>query len=271
MALGLIEQAGFHHEKVLRLREEIYTPPHPKLAEALYYSSIVAGASGDAVRRLELLQRAITMQRERNEGNNFPFMIQELTNILLRFDEIDEAEALNNEAIAYVSEVFVDGHDGFRYRKPLQIALFEERSKILLASGDIAGAQMWLQRADSILIKLDPGSQSYRNWQSLQCTHGRLFSRQGRYAEAEEALLICRGEEISGNGSHFRSRPDGFVPIMRENLPVSRTGRSAVDLVELYEAWGKPANAVPYRDEATRYERDLRAERVERVEYLGGS
>ena len=81
-ALGLEEEAFRHHQQVLAIREQLYSPPHPKLSEALYYASL------GSAKRFELLQRAIDMQRAQNEGNNFPFMIQELTHMLISYQDI---------------------------------------------------------------------------------------------------------------------------------------------------------------------------------------
>ncbi|MFV1980238.1 MAG: serine/threonine protein kinase, partial [Rhodothermia bacterium] len=192
MALRLFDEAGRHHMRVLEIREQIYAPPHPKLAEAIYYASIVSGAAGDMTLRIERLRQAIAMQRARNEGNNFPFMIQELTNILINYGEFDEAEHLNDEAIAFATETFVPGHDGYRYRNRVLLSLYRERSAIKSSTGRLEEAERWLVRSDSILAEVEAGPATVTTRQTHQCAWGRLFLRQARYSESESALLTCR-------------------------------------------------------------------------------
>ena len=120
-ALGLWDETTRHRRNVLTLRESLYTPPHPKIAEALYYIATIPG--GDEIDQIRMLERAVAMQRARDEGNNFPFMLTELASRYLKMGYAARADSLEREAIAYVERVFVAGHDGFRYRDPMQLPI----------------------------------------------------------------------------------------------------------------------------------------------------
>ncbi|HYG68521.1 MAG TPA: hypothetical protein VD838_12700, partial [Anaeromyxobacteraceae bacterium] len=102
-ALGLEAEGRRHHQTVLALRDSLYDPPHPALAEALFYASV---RHPDLAARVRLLRRAITMQRARPEGNNFPFMVESLADLALDAGRVVEADALVSEGVAFVETRF---------------------------------------------------------------------------------------------------------------------------------------------------------------------
>ncbi|MEM1115266.1 MAG: serine/threonine-protein kinase [Bacteroidota bacterium] len=239
LALGLGSEAALHHGRVLALRESLYTPPHPKLAEALYYAYPFAESPAEQGR---LLRQAVEMQRARNEGNNFPFMAQDLADRHLWAGRPAEAAPLLREAFAFVSDRFVPGHDGEPYRLPVQAGLASSLVRAHLDLDDLASATRWLEAADSLVARLPPEAASRAAWQVLACTRGRLLRMQSRYPEAERALLGCAGE----------GPPRGLASPF-PGLPASAPPRVRHELVALYDAWSRPEVAAPHREAAARF------------------
>lgn len=204
--------------------------------------------------RFDRLQRAVKMQRARNEGNNLPFMIQELASLFLSFEETDAADSLNKEAIDFVSGVFVEGHSGHRNRDPLRMSLFLQRAQIKLTQGAIEEAERWMVDADSLLRSFAPPAAALDQWQSHQCAWGQLYLRQGRYVDSERALLSCRGTNLAeGTVAPIRGPENDDVPL-RTETPAARTGQAALDLVRLYEGWGRRSEAERHRGEARQFQ-----------------
>ena len=256
-ALGLSEEAVHHHRQVLALREQLYRPPHPKLAEALYYASLQAPSNMDMIMRIERLRQAIAMQRVRNEGNNFPFMIIDLVAVLIPLQEIEEADSLNKEALDFVEAVFIPGHDGYRYRDMTRMGSFRQRAQLKVRNGEIDEAEGWMIRSDSLFQRMGEGIPAFLRWRLQHCTWGRLFFRQGRYGEAEKSLLTCRGEDAPRGQTPPFPKPENYDSFPRGAPTPDQSGQAALDLIHLYEAWGRPADADPYREEARRYHQRL--------------
>ncbi|GAB5537080.1 MAG: hypothetical protein Rubg2KO_33290 [Rubricoccaceae bacterium] len=252
LSLGLATEAGFHHERVLALRESLYTPPHPKLAEALYYAYPFGDTTAEQLQRL---RRAVEMQRQRNEGNNFPFMVQDLGGQYQRGGRPAEAAPLFQEAFTFVTDRFVPGHEGEGYRHPILMSLSIALAETHLDLGDIDTATRWLAVSDSVLARLPREASSLSFWRTQMCTRGTLFRLQDRQLEAERALRSCLGE----------GPPTGIAPPFPGSLAV-RPGHvqlASYELVRFYESLGRPDAAAPYRDAAARHEANLEAWRAE--------
>lgn len=246
-ALELGPESGLHHRRVLEIREQLYTPPHPKLAEALYYAALLSATDGDRVLRMERLRQAIDMQRVRNEGNNFPFMIQELTHLLLFYQEFEEADALNQEALDFVHEVFVAGHDGHRYRDAVRMIFYRQRAEIFLGKGAEQEAERWIMRSDSLMQHFEDAGAALGVWQSNHCIWGKIYLQQGHHAEAEKSLLTCLGEAAPRGWDLpvFVSEDAEFLDVK----PYPNVQRQAEEnLIMLYDTLGKPRSADPYRN-----------------------
>ncbi|HYE96353.1 MAG TPA: tetratricopeptide repeat protein, partial [Rubricoccaceae bacterium] len=247
-ALGLSGEAGRHHLRVLAIRESLYTPPHPKLAEALFYAAGYDDPN-DPRAAIRMLERAVAMQRARNEGNNFPFIIEALAKHYQQAGRYAEADALLGEALVFVRTRFVPGNDGHRYRDRLLVVLPQYQAAARMGLGDLAGAARTLATADSGLARLPRTAGHYDAWRYQTCYRGRLLRLQGHPAGAERWLLACRG--IGPPRAPSSPFPGA------EALPALRQQRfqemASADLAALYEAWGRPEAATPYRADAARH------------------
>ncbi len=248
-ALGLAPEGWRHHLRSLALRESLYTPPHPAIAEALYYVASAIGSS-NVGEHTRLLERAVAMQRARNEGNNFPFMVLDLSSNYREAGRYAEAEALSRDGIAGVPTRFVPGDDGFRYRDRILILLLQKRADALRGLGEIGVAAHQLASADAVIMRLPRLTTNSEVWQTQMCSLGTLLLQQRRYAEAEPLLLACYGEGPPRAPASPFPVPEAVRPADERGLRAT----ASAGLVALYEAWGRPAEAAPYRAEAARYQ-----------------
>ncbi|MEM6327489.1 MAG: serine/threonine-protein kinase [Bacteroidota bacterium] len=242
-ALGLPREAGRHHRATLMVRESLYTAPHPKLAEALYYGGgFTSDGRYDEIAAIRALRRATAMQRVQPEGNNFPFMTQTLAARYRTAGDPHAADSLAREGFAYATATFVEGHDGFRYRDPVRVGLAQLIANASLDRGDLAAAARWLAMGDSLLARLPRREAYHATWQAQGCARGRWQTQRREFPEAERSLLACAGERPP------RAAPSPFPrPESASVLPASRRA-----LVALYEAWGRPTEADRWRDAAQR-------------------
>ena len=245
--LGLHQEGRSHHDRVLALRESLYTPPDPRLAEALFYSASFRGMTEVAAQG-RMLERALAMQRERPEGNNFPFIVDALGSLYVMLGRDADADALSAEGIAFAQAHFVPGSDGARYRDRMVLALLTWRVEALLNLGRLGDAERQLRAADSVMAQMPPTSDAYSAWRSVACQRGHLLRLRRQFAQAEPPLLTCAGVP-----------PPRGLPSPFRRSPESATNRrhwddvAAVQLVALYDAWDRPNEAARYRANAARF------------------
>ena len=243
IALGLQDDAIRHHRRTLALRESIYVAPHPKIAEALYY---MGAAHTDSLGvSLRLMEDALAMLRVRNEGNNFPFTALDTSSRYWLFGRPEEAVAVASEGLAFAEEHFVPGTDAIRYRDAILTMLLQRRAAAFLDLGRVDQAARDLARDDSLMARLPRTAGYYSTWRSIICQKGRLLRLQGQLPEAESALLAC----IEHTSPLATVSPFPIPDSRISELPeFERVG--AVQLVALYEAMGRPADAARYRPRA---------------------
>jgi hypothetical protein len=248
-ALGLHDESRRHTLRVLAIRESLYTPPHPKLAEALFYAAPLI-RPGHVPTHVRTLERALAMLRARPGGNNFPWVIESLVAKYQQAGRYAEADALLEEGIVFVRTTFVPGHDGHRYRDRLLVLLPQYQADARLSLGDLGGAARSLATADSGFVRLPRTAAYYGMWRSQTCHRGHLLRLQGRPAESERWLLACWGTgPPRAPASPFPV--DELLPAVTER---GFREQASADLVPLYEAWSRPEAAAPYRADAARYQ-----------------
>lgn len=222
LALGEQAEARYHHREVLAIRERLYRPPHPDLAEALYYAST---AEPDLYERTRLLQRAAEMLRQRPGGNNLPFILLDLGVDYREAGHPEKAEAVYREARAYTEAHFTPESDGYRYRGAVLGLSANLLVHALLDQGEVEEAGRWVRKVPDPNLSYDEA-----------CARGRWHLARREFAEAERWLLQCGNAWTTSSG---RSRSDWLL--------------SQSSLAEVYEAWGKRAAAARYAASAAEY------------------
>jgi tetratricopeptide (TPR) repeat protein len=235
--LGLLDEAERHHRMVLTLRQSIYDEPHPKIAEAYYYLSILVGARGDVVERVRLLRKSLEMLRRNNGVINFPFIANELAKLELDFGNLDTAQALANESLAFALKHFVEDSSGFGYRQRTLYVGSWYNARIEAIRGNDEVAIEWMAQRDSVegfIKEIADGREAVLK-QMASCETGLVLLNTNRFEEAEPFLLTClSASEAQYPGHYLSSAPN-------------------VELRRLYELWDKPEKALVYEERARGY------------------
>ena len=235
-ALGDPDGGLRHALAALRIREALHAPSHPDLAEALYGLAVAHVRLGDEAAALPFYRRAVAMLRARNEGNNFPFMAQELANRLRRAGRLAEADALLREALAFAEATFRGGHPGARYRPMLRAVLHGDLSLNAYLRGDLDEAEREAGHADRAVRTLPPGV-AHARWQHVRCVAGTTAAARGRDATAD--LLACAGDPDP------RAAVSPFPPVPAgrpETVPAIHDAIAGV-----YDRLGRPSDAARSR------------------------
>ena len=247
--MGLGDEGLRHHRRVLALRESLYTAPDPRLAEAYFYVGSFLAESTPR-QSVTYLERALAMQRARPEGNNFPFIVEGLAIHYRDAGRYAEAAALYAEGIRFAETRFTPGHEGVRYRDHILAVLGNHRAHALTALGRLDAAERQLDAVDSLVARLPPADGDRAGlWHGRTCGRGRLLRDRRRFAEAEPLLRACAGDRSPRAAP---APPTGEDASEAEVL--SQRLEGSAELVALYDAWGRPGEAAPFRADGARYD-----------------
>jgi serine/threonine-protein kinase len=170
-----------------------------------------------------LLRQAIAIHR-RSVGEESPRLasaLEAFADSLRSVGRLDEAEAALTEAMAIMRLRRGDDH-------PSMAALFVTEARLLLARGRAADAETTVRKALSIRERVMPGDDP--RLALTRAVLGEALTTLTRYAEAEPLLLEAHRVYNSQSGRVMR---DARYTVAR--------------LVALYDAWGRPNRAAPYR------------------------
>jgi serine/threonine-protein kinase len=209
----------------IALLTSLYGPSHWRVGKALSHLGGIVDVEGDSVRADTIHRAAIAVLRRAYPGGS-----QELASALrnqgynlITLGEYDEAERVWREAAEMYAR---EGKETVNYANALS-----QLGHAQMRHGKYVDAERTLREVLALQApSLQPSSPiKIRTRQYL----GEALLGQGRYAEAEPLLLeIARGPESQ--------------TLMRGAVP-----QVAQDLVRLYEAEGRPAEAAKYRPTAT--------------------
>ncbi len=217
MSLGLPTESRTHHLATLSLRREIFDPPHPELAEALYYASLV---QDDLPSFIRTLREAVDMQIVVNEGNNFPFMVQSLVPWELDLGNFARADTLTRLAYEFADTHFGRDATSATYRLPAMGYLAAQRAQTLGALNRHAEANAWITRGDSLLAVMDAGESVVPTWVLIRQSEAMVMLGDDDYAEGLRrirALLDGRLGDL-GQSPILQSRDAALNPYIRERL-----------------------------------------------------
>lgn len=220
---GEPEEAESLLRQALDLARRAHGGDHPDVATAIHNLALLIRERGRLDEAEQLYREALELNR-RLLGERHPRTAGTLMNLALVLQnqrDLDGAEALLNEAVAINRETLGEVHP------TTLMALYH------LAGNHTLGERHDL--AEPILARIVAAagrSLPAGHWQTGMYLglHGKCLMRQGRYAEAEAALL--RSVEVL---------EAAFGPAH------PRTTGAIATLADLYEAWEKPEAAAQWR------------------------
>jgi serine/threonine-protein kinase len=262
---GKFAEAADVYRQSLELHRKLYGEEHPLVATGLNNLAAMLQELTDFNGAEPLFREALAMRRKLL-GPEHPDIIPSMANLASLLQdkrEYDEAEQLYRQAIELRIKLFGENHpnltitmnnlamllkekgdwvgaeDLFRQSLALRRKLFgEDHTETATALANLGGCyfdkgqynealQLYRQSLDTFLKKLPPDHwMVYRTRSYI----GGALTKLKRYGEAEEQLLIAHaGLKVARGEQHALTRKT-----------VSR-------LIELYDVWGKPDQAVPYR------------------------
>ena len=218
----LVEAERLYRES-LQIVRSARGDDHPGVAATLTNLATVVASRGDLAAAETLYREALTIRR-RVLGEDHP----SVTFTMYSYADTLNALGRYQEAIALCRDVLARRGQSLPERHPVVAASLLVLGKSLLEVGDRAGAEKALREALAIRQSILPPG----HWQvaSAESALGRCLAKQGRFREAEP-LLVGSFERLSADRgpSHERTRD------------------ALKNLVEMYEAWGKPDMAAKYR------------------------
>ncbi|MGH9853116.1 MAG: tetratricopeptide repeat protein [Blastocatellia bacterium] len=262
---GKFAEAAEVYGQELEIHRRLYGAEHPSVASSLNSRAAMLHEQGDYNGAEASFREALALQ-QKLLGAEHPEIAPTLANlasVLQDKREYEEAEQCYRQALELRRKLFGDNH-------PYQAITVNNLASLLRDKGDLAGAEVLYRQSLALRRKLfgethfetataignlggvyfDKGqydealrlyrqaldtylkSQSPDHWMVNRTrSHiGGCLTKLKRYREAEEQLLAAYA---------------GLKAARGEQNDLTR--RSVGRLIELYEAWGKPDQAAPYR------------------------
>lgn len=194
-----------HFEASLALRREAFVPPHPEIAEGLFYLGSARAREGAWALGDSLLGEAIAMQRERDEGNNLPFMLQSIGGNLRTLGRMDEAIDALREAATLFEDRYPPGHAYY----PAWGATRVMTSEAYGERGDLEEARIWANAPGTVLDDSVVWSESV-----LRVT-GVLRALEGDWPQAESLLRRAVAMSVAPGSSLFELAMQVYAPQQR--------------------------------------------------------
>jgi tetratricopeptide (TPR) repeat protein len=223
MLQGRLEEAATILEDSLAMNRRVAGDTHPEVARVLENLGNVYYRMGRYDRTLEMLGEVIAIRRQ-VLGEDSPDVARSLANMGTVYrvsGNLDQAEASLREAATRMERAYGPDHsDVASARRSLAYVLRDQ--------GKLGEAESQLRAALAVVEQSYPaGSPGLAGYQGAL---GKVLAMRGRYAEAEPLLIAAYNVHRSTAGADDR-----------------RTAKAAAALVELYEAWDRPADAAPFR------------------------
>jgi len=262
---GKFAEAADVYREALAIHRKLYGAEHPWVAASMNNLAVTLHELGD-YQGAEALSREALALRRRLLGAEHPEVTGNMINlasVLRDKGEYEEAEQLYRQALESRRKLF--GENNVRL-----VSTMSNLAILLDAKGDYEAGEALQRQALGIQRKALGEDHRYVGT-SLNNLAGLLY-HQGQYAEAEklqrEAIAIYQKSLGAEHWMIQRSRSHlgacltklGRYPEAEEQLLAAYPGlkttrgeqhaltRTAVSrLLELYEAWGKPDRAAPYR------------------------
>jgi len=229
MELGVIlvkqgdsKEAETLSREALSMNRKLFGEGHPSVTLSLVYLAIVLKKLGKYDEAEQLLRQELAQQRQLF-GENYSFLItmRNLAKLLQDKGSYREAGALYREALIRGRKLSGDAHQSVGWN-------LHDLAVLLYLEGQYAEAEKTERQAIDIFQKSFKPDQW---WIRRSRSHlGACLVKLNRYPEAEEQLLPA----YAGLKATFGEQNED-------------TRKTVSHLIELYEAWGKPEKADPYR------------------------
>lgn len=224
--VGDLAEAERLFRQTLATSREALGEDHPDVGTALSNLALVLFDRGEYAEAETLCRRSLAIGR-RALGADHPDIAPKLNNLahaLREQGKHEEAAAAIGEGLRIARPALGDDH-------PLVGTLVGNLARVHLARGEAGAAEPLLRQALATRRRAFPEG----DWRigTVESLLGEALTVLGRYAEAEPLLLAAHGVLADVPGPQGRD---------------AKATRSR--LVALYEAWGFPAKAAPYRGPA---------------------
>ncbi len=262
---GKFAEAAEVYRQSLTIHRKLYGEEHPLVADSLNNVAAMLHELGDYNSAESLFREALDLRRKLlgNEHPDVAVSFANLASLLQDKREYDEAERLYRQALELRRKLFGENH--------LKLTVtMNNLATLLAAKGDYAGCEA-LHRQTLAIRRRELGENHHEVATSLHNISTLLY-RKGAYADAEkmerQAIAIYQKSLEPDHWMIQRSRSHMGACLTKlrrykeaeEQLLTAYTGlktargeqhdltrRTVTRLIELYEAWGKPDQAVPYR------------------------
>lgn len=220
---GKFDEAERLHRESLEMRRKLLGQAHPEVAVSLSNLALTLYARGHSDEAERMFRESLEMRRKLlgPDHHQVAWSMSNLAGVLHRKGRLEEAERLHREALAIRRQWFGEDH-------PETIHTLGALASVLRDKGDCRAAMPLFEetiRRGVAVLGPDHSDVVGDKSASSPC-----LIKLGRYEEAEERLLAAHaGLQAAHGPQHWQIK-----------LCVRR-------LAELYEAWGKPDKAEPYR------------------------
>ena len=262
---GKFAEAAEMYRQSLAIHRKLYGEEHPSVASSLNNLAAMLHDLGDYNGAEPLFREALTMRRKLL-GEEHPDMANSLANLASLLQdkrEYAEAEQCYRQALQLRRKLFGENH--------LKLTVtMNNLASLLSEKGDWAGCEV-LHRQTLAIRRKELGEDHHEVATSLNNIANVLYHK-SQYAEAEklqrQAIAIYQKSLKPEHWMIHRSRSHlgaclvklkrfaeaeeqllaGYAGLKAARGEQNEATRRAVSrLVELYEAWGKPDQAAPYR------------------------
>jgi serine/threonine-protein kinase len=221
--LGDYQGAEALSREALAMRRKLLGEEHPEVTSSLVNLASLLQDKGEYEEAEQLYRQALAMRRKLFGENQVRLTstMSNLATLLAARGDYDGGEALQRQALAIQRKQLGEDH------RHVGTSL-NNLATILCHKGQCAEAENLQQQAIAIYQK----SLKPEHWmiQRSRSHLGDCLTKLKRYSEAEEQLLVAYA---------------GLKAVRGEQHALTR--KTVSRLIELYEAWGKPDRAAPYR------------------------
>jgi len=261
---GRYKEAESLYREALAMRRKLFGPEHPLVASDLMDLGATLLEEGDFKGAETLFRDALAMNRKLlGEGHpDVTVSLVYLTYALRNLREYDEAEQLLRQELAALRKLFGEGYS--------QLSAMSNLAKLLREKGNYEEAEA-MNRQTLIMWRKLLGDENPTVGANLHELAVLLYL-QGEYAEAEKTewqaidifqksfapehwrIQRCRSNlgACLVKLKRYREAEEQLLPAYA-GLKATRgeqnefTRQTVSHLIELYEAWGQPEKANPYR------------------------